>query len=283
MAKIGLIQMNNLMDGRVKARQDALIELAEKCLSEGADLVFFPEAFQYGGINRDDKIAIVETYSADWQKRCAELARKYHAYVVPWDYYCEDGKAYNTSYILDRNGELVGRYKKCNLTRAELDSNVTHGTEIPVFDLDIGRIGIMICFDNYFPEVAATLGNKGAQLVLYPLYGDTLKPQWELKLRTRAADHSYYVAPCQIDTRQQVSFTGMVDPEGNIIERLVGDHTWRVVDIDIGREVHSNTMGDPSSKGENLREYLHRCRNYAAYTALAEQGTPPKSWDEIYY
>ena len=45
-----------------------------------------------------------------------------------------------------------------------------------MFDLDVGRIGIMICFDNYFPESARILGLRGAQLILYPFYGDTMKP-----------------------------------------------------------------------------------------------------------
>ena len=284
MAKIGLIQLDNTMEGKVAPRQDAIIELAEKCLLEGADLVFFPEAFQYQCTNRDDKFAIVEKYAAAWQERCAALARKYHAYVVPWDYYVgDDGKAYNSSYILDRNGELVGRYCKCNLTYAEITTNVSHGMDIPVFDLDIGRVGMMICFDNYFPEVAATLGNKGAQLVLYPLFGDTLKPQWELKLRARAADHSFYVAPCQIDSWRKVSFTGMVDPEGNVIAKLEEDNSYLVVDIDIGKEVYTHTGGDLNKPGENLREYLHKCRNFAACKSLADPGTQALDWSEIYH
>ena len=94
-----------------------------------------------------------------WQERCAALARKYHAYVVPWDYYVgEDGRVRNSSYILDREGAFVGRYCKCNLTASEQKKGIVHGTDYPVFDLDIGRVGIIICFDNYFPEAAAALG-----------------------------------------------------------------------------------------------------------------------------
>lgn len=284
MAKIGLIQVDNKMSADVKDRQDAIISLAEKCLEEGADLVFFPEAFQYAMINRDDKKLLAEKYSAEWQKRCSSLACRFGAYVVPWDYYTDsDGKTYNTSYILDRNGELVGRYKKCNLTYGEISTGLTNGNEFPVFDLDIGKVGIMICFDNYFPEVAAALGNNGAHLVLYPLYGDTLDPQWELKLRTRAADHSFFVAPCQIDSWRKISFTGMVDPEGNVIERLSEDNTYSVVEVDLGKEVYTHTGGDANGIGENLREYLHKCRNHSAFIHLSEEGTKPLSWEEIYH
>lgn len=284
MAKIGLIQVDNKMSGEIKDRHDALIELGTKCLEDGADLVFFPEAFQYV-MNRQiiqDKQRLLEV-SAAWQDRCAALAKSYHAYVVPWEYYLgEDGGIRNSSYILDRDGNLVGRYCKSNLTSSEMDWGLVHGTELPVFDLDIGKVGIMICFDNYFPEVAAALGNKGAELILYPLFGDTLKPQWDMKLRTRAADHSLYVAPCQLTSKWDTVYTGMVDPEGNVIARLDTVNSYCVVEIEMGKAVWSNTSANPPY-GENLREYLHKCRNYKVFGSLADEGRKSLDWDEIFY
>ena len=283
MAKIGLIQVDNKMSYDIKKRQDSLIELGTKCLEDGADLVFFPEAFQYVQ-NRE---VIFDTQrligiADEWQERCAELARKYHAYVVPWDYYVgEDGRVRNSSYILDRDGNFIGRYCKCNLTASEQKKGLVHGTEYVVFDLDIGRVGIIICFDNYFPEAAASLGNSGAQLILYPLYGDTLKPQWEMKLRTRAIDHSLYMASCQLDPFWDIAYTGIVDPEGNVIEKLDSANSYRVVEIEMGKTVRTNTSATPSCS-EDLREYLHKCRNYRSYGALASEGTMPKEWNEIF-
>ena len=283
MAKIGLIQVDNKMVCDIEKRQNSLIELGTKCLEEGADLVFFPEAFQYVGnrqvVREPDRMKEI---AEEWKERCAALARIYHAYVVPWDYYVgEDGRVRNSSYILDREGEFVGRYCKCNLTASELKRGLVQGTDYPVFDLDIGRVGIIICFDNYFPEAAAALGNRGAQLILYPLYGDTLKPQWEMKLRTRAIDHSLYMASCQLDPFWDIAYTGMVDPEGNVISKLESANSYRVVDIEMGREVRTNTSLTPSCS-EDLREYLHKCRNYRSYTALATEGTTPKAWEEIF-
>ncbi len=285
MIKIGLMQVAHGISPDVGVRQEALLTLARKCLDDGAELVFFPEAYQYAAV-RDglSPMKLSETYAEEWKGRCAELAREYRAYVVPWDYWVDsaEGKVYNTSYVLDRDGEEIGRYRKCNLTYAELKCGLTCGKEIPVFELDICRLGIMICFDNYFPEVAATLGNKGAQLVLYPLYGDTLKPQWELKLRTRAADHSFYVASSQIGD-MDIAFSALVDPEGNVIKKLESYGSYCVAEIEPGRAVHTNTAADRNSKGENLREYLHKCRNPEAFGELMSVGTSPLEWNEIYY
>ena len=108
MAKIGLIQVDNKIEYDIKKRQDMLVALAEKCLDEGADLVFFPEAFQYDGnrgvLKAPDKLAEM---GEEWKARCSLLARKFHAYVAPWDYEVRDGKIYNSSYILDRDGNEI--------------------------------------------------------------------------------------------------------------------------------------------------------------------------------
>ena len=284
MAKIGLIQVDNKMSGDIKDRQDSLIELAKKCLDQGTDLVFFPEMFQYvkhrNITNEREKLKDI---SDKWMERCSEIAHKYHAYVVPWDYYVsESGDIFNSSYILDRNGDFVGRYSKCNLTSNEMKRGLTHGTDFPVFDLDIGRVGIIICFDNYFPESAASLGNKGAELILYPLYGDTLKPQWEMKLRTRAIDHSVYMASCQLDPYWDIAYTGIVDPEGNVIAKIDEINTYKVIDIDMGKTIWSDTSAN-HPYGEDLREYLHKCRNYKAFKSLADEGSAPFNWEDIFY
>jgi hypothetical protein len=104
--KIGLIQVIQREEDDYNARCDMLISQAEKCFLEGAELVFFPEAFQHvpdRSIVKDhDRLLAV---SAGWKQRCAALAKKYHAYLVPWDYEYTDGKVYNSSYILDREGE----------------------------------------------------------------------------------------------------------------------------------------------------------------------------------
>jgi predicted amidohydrolase len=283
MAKIGLIQGDNKIEYNIEKRQNMLIDLATACFEEGADLVFFPEAFQYDG-NRDimnDPQRLRDT-ADKWKARCAALAKKYRAYLVPWDYNAVDGRIYNSSYVLDREGNEVGRYCKCNLTSGEMKNGLSHGEGYPVFDLDIGKVGIMICFDNYFPESAASLANAGAELILYPLYGDTLKPQWELKLRTRAADHSLYVASCQLQSYFDRAFTGIADPEGNIIEKIDSVNSYKVVDIEMGRIVKSDTYAN-HPYGEDLRAYLHKCRNYKAYSSLVGEGTKPLEWDEIFF
>ncbi len=286
MAKIGLIQVEIIEGQGMEERHEMLYNLAEATLKEGADIVFMPEAFQYLScreiVNTPDKLDMV---AGDWKQRLSQLAKKYHAYVVPWDYYHnpKNGRVYNSSYILDRDGKEIGRYCKCNLTHSEIEiRGLANGMEYPVFDLDIGRVAIMICFDNYFPEVAAAYGCQDVDLLLYPLYGDTLKPQWEHKMRARAIDHSMYVASCQLDNKYDIAYTGLVDKYGEVIAKLDKPQSYKVVEVDLKQRVLTHTTGRQEWV-EDIHDYLHRCRNHESYTAVAQQGSPNKEWEEIFF
>lgn len=282
-AKIGLIQVDLSAGGSIRERWDKLTVLAENCLDNGADLAFFPEAYQYTNdrriINNPDGLTAC---AGEWKRKCSALAKKYGAYVAPWDYEICGGNIYNTSYILDRKGMEIGRFRKVHLTYDEIMWGLTNGEDFPVFGLDIGKVGIMICFDNYFPESARILGNRGAELVLYPMYGDTLIPQWELKMRTRAVDNSMYIASCQIGGRLDIAYTGAVNPYGEVIARIDTYDTWRVVEIEMGRQVVTHTTGTAEYK-EDIRRYLEKTRNPAAYKGLLEKPEDTLSWDEIFF
>ena len=282
--KIGLIQVTATYDESVTVedKQNKLLALTEEALKNGADIVALPEAYQYTTkreVIKDE--SLLNSYSMPYKEKMIALARKFKAYVVPWDYYYEDGKVYNSSYIIDREGNVIGRYKKCNLTYNEIMLGITHGSEYPVFDLDFGKVGIMICFDNYFPETASALGSKGAEIVLYPLYGDTLKPQWETKIKARAIDYSMFVVPCQIDNKYDIAYTGVVNRKGETVAKLEQSDIAKVVEVNLDERVITCTRGGDNGP-EDLRKYLHRCRNYKTYKCIAEEGYTPATWDEVY-
>ena len=281
--KLGLIQVDMDRGGDIRQKQDSLLYLAEQCCKENADLVFFPESYQYTQQSKEitkypDEIIKI---AAEFKSRCADLAIKYHSYIVPWDYEIDNGVCYNTSYILDRNGIEIGRYRKVHLPHEEVVKDIGNGCEYPVFDLDFGKVGIMICFDNYFPETARILGIRGAELVLYPLYGDTLIPQWELKMRARAVDNSMYIASCQLSHGSDIAYTGIVNPKGDVITRIEKAGSYRVVDIDMGQRVITHTSGNPHYS-EDIRLYLERTRQPETYAPLLEKSEKIINWEEIY-
>lgn len=282
-AKIGIMQVTADFSWTVEQCHEELLKLAEQCMKEGADLVFMPEAYQYKSARMNtSREELVKTYAEGYKEKCSLLARKYNTYVIPWDYELdENGRLYNTSYILDRNGNEIGRYRKVNTTRCE---NLERGCEYPVFDLDFGKVGIMICFDNYFPESAEILALNGAELILYPLYGDTLKDQWLIKLRARAIDNSVYIAPCQIESHprhEDITFSGMVGPEGEIICKLRENGTWKVVEIEPGKKAFTNT-GAADGVYEDIKQYLLKARHVEAFDPIIEK-RKTLEWEEIFF
>lgn len=278
-AKIGLMQVIDDTSWPVEKCLEHMLFLAEQCCREGADLVLTPECYQYDGVSPDVKqTELVQKYSGFFKQKCSELAKKYGTYIVPWDYESENGCVYNTSYILDRQGNELGRYRKVHPAYGEVFSGIARGDSFKVFDLDFGKVGIMICFDNYYPESAQVLSLMGAELILFPLYGDTLKGQWEIKLKARAIDNTVYVAPCHVSSSPKdgkVSYTGMISPTGEVLCKLEDEGSWKVIDIEMGKQVITNTAVK-KDKCEDIKRLVLKLRNPDAYGILAKE---VKTWD----
>jgi predicted amidohydrolase len=97
---------------------------------------------------------------------------------------------YNTAILLGRDGKPVGQYSKVHLYWPEVVFNgETPGDEHPIFELDFGRVGIVICYDNWYPAAYQVLALKGAELVLFPNAGHE-----KLTLPARAIDNGVYIA-----------------------------------------------------------------------------------------
>lgn len=278
-AKLGLIQVTSDYGWTVEQCIEEILTLMERCLQEGADLVFAPEEAQYKGATKASRKELVEKHSAGYLARCRELARKYEAYVLPWDYeLAEDGRVYNTTYVIDRKGQDIGKYRKVQMTRGELSKGLSGGDDYAVFDLDIGKVGIMICMDNYYPESAAVLAHRGAELILYPLYGDTLTGRWETRTRARAIDHTVYVAPCHIHSSPRetgASYTGLIDPEGEVVARLTEEGTHQVVEVEMGRQVITQMSGVGQGVYEDTKQYVRFMRNSVPFAPVAG---PVEKW-----
>lgn len=138
----------------------------ERASRMGADLVAFPEIYP--------QIAIAAPYDhaepADGGTlvRVQELARKYKLLIVWPRVETEPRRGVrNTAILVGRDGEVIGRYDKMFPTVTELEKGVVPGTDVPVFETDIGRVGMLICFDLNFPEAHASLAKGKPDIVVF--------------------------------------------------------------------------------------------------------------------
>jgi predicted amidohydrolase len=132
----------------------------------GADLVAFPEI--YPQLALADPYHHAEPTEGGSLDRIRELARSLNLLIVwPRVEYDPGRGVRNTSVLVDRSGEIVGRYDKMFPTVTELAKGVIPGTEARCFETDIGRVGLLICFDLNFPEVRDMLRQGSPDVVVF--------------------------------------------------------------------------------------------------------------------
>lgn len=121
------------------------------------------------------------------------------------------GYFYNAAILVNRAGKIVGTYYKTHLQTH--DHRFVRGEDLPVFDLDIGTVGIVICADRRWPESIRTLRLKGAKICLMPTYG-MWHEENEWWMRTRSYENQMFVC----FTHPNVAL--ITDPGGKVAAKL---------------------------------------------------------------
>lgn len=152
--------------------------------AKGCDVALLPEMFEG---NHDPLKA--EAVDGPSMKFLSDKAKQHKMYVSGSLYLKRGDVVYNTAPLFDRQGKCVGMYDKNMLYDPEVDLGATSGTELPVFDTDFGKLGIMICYDSWHPSVAKLLALKGAELILFPSAG-----YYRQLMHARAADNCVVIA-----------------------------------------------------------------------------------------
>ncbi|MHA2146711.1 MAG: carbon-nitrogen hydrolase family protein [Candidatus Thorarchaeota archaeon] len=198
-----------------------------------------------------DLIMIGELYlqkygKPDWKKfaepipnpltdRLSDLAKKLKCWIVPGSFLERDGSdVFNTAIVFNPQGEIVAKYRKMFPWMPQEDTSF--GTEFVTFDIpNIGRVGIVICYDVWFPELFRTLSWMGAEVILQPSLTYTSDRPAELVLaQAQAIMNQCYVLNVNVVSMQGGGESIWVDPEGYVIEKT-GTHEaimTNVIDLD---------------------------------------------------
>lgn len=170
---------------------DRACEYVARAAAERCDVVCLPEMFRT--INVPERSYDAEEVPGVTSERLAVAARDGEIYVLG-NWYVREGDAmYNQTTIFDRSGAVVGSYRKVQPTGGEARF-VRAGDELPVFELDFGRIAVMTCMDIYFPEIARVYAHRGAEVLFWPtvMHGPTQEGVLA-QLRSRAIDNGLVV------------------------------------------------------------------------------------------
>lgn len=199
------------------------------------DIVCLPEGITVAGTGLK-YVDVSESIPGPSTELLGALAKKYGFYIVAGIYEREGKTVYNTAILMGRDGSLKGKYRKVCIPREEYEGGITAGDSFPVFDTDFGRIGIMICWDVFFPEPARMLALKGAEVILLPIWGGYLTLG-----RARAIENQIYLVSSTYDTNMK---TAIFDREGKILAEGSDANPIIVVEVDLNQQTLLPWLGD---------------------------------------
>lgn len=228
--KLALAQMANA--GSMERNLAKSIRLIEQAAENGTDLVLFPEVQlteffpQYPG-QSVHKYEI--TLDSDIIKTLCAACRENHIIAVPNVYLRENGKAYDASLLIDRDGTITGIQKMVHIAQAEQffeqDYYTPSDDGFHVFDTSLGKIGIVVCFDRHYPESIRTEALRGAELILIPTVNTKAEPSemFEWELRVQAFQNSAAIAMCNRSGAEgAMDFSGesiVIDANGAVLAK----------------------------------------------------------------
>ncbi len=196
--EIALVQMASTFLNRqanLKKAEGYIREAAKR----GVKLVCLPESFDLGYDATRIPEMMEQTQNEDGETVTfmKALAAELGVYILAPAYWlAPNGKVENRAFLIDDEGVLLGGYSKTHPVGDERQY-LQRGTEYPIFDTKLGKIGITICYDACFPETSRILAVKGAELILVPAAwrgNFYFKEWWDINLCCRALDNLLYVA-----------------------------------------------------------------------------------------
>lgn len=183
--------------------REQVVALVETAVDYHCGLIVFPEYFTVqlltlGDVRRpiDEQVRDLAGQAPAYVELMGELARKHRMYVLGGTIpVADDGRVHNVAHFFGPRGD-VGVQGKLHMTRFETeDWKVTARTRFRVFNTDFGKVGIAICYDVEFPEIARAAARAGAHVLLVPSCTD--ERQGFLRVRycsaARAIENQMYV------------------------------------------------------------------------------------------
>ncbi|XP_052822841.1 deaminated glutathione amidase isoform X2 [Octopus bimaculoides] len=208
--------------------------LIEKAKSQGVQMVFLPECFDYIGESIKQSLEQSESLDGHLVSKYKGVAKELQIWLSLGGFHQKNTDQFvkNTHIIINSDGHVVTTYEKIHMFDADIKGLSLHESDYttpgkcikPPVVTPVGKVGLGICYDLRFPELALILARQGAELLTYPsaFMEPTGIAHWESLLRSRAIESQCYViAAAQVGRhnkkRSSYGHAMVIDPWGSII------------------------------------------------------------------
>ena len=237
---LALAQTKHPEDGNVLA----LVErFAAQAAERGADLLVFPECLMTPFEKTpEDFAASAQAIDGPFTTSMGEIAARYGLWMVfTMNETNSQGRPFNTAVVVDAAGNQQGVYRKTHLYIAHaLDESekMAFGPKLfPPIKTPFCKLGLGICYDLRFPEVARAAALEGCQLLVFPaawVDGPQKKEHWETLLKARAIENELFIAGCCRADDRYIGHSLVTDPLGRVLAEAGAEEELLVVDLDLG-------------------------------------------------
>lgn len=233
----GAVQFD-IINGNVDANLDTAFTLLEGLAGTGTDLAVLPEMFSSGFEN--ECIGLHALRTPEVLERMRNFAVEHSmALAGSLPEAAEDGRVFNTLYFIDRDGQVKGAYRKLHLFRLTMEhESFTPGDKIVAADTSFGKVGLMVCYDLRFPELARRLFLDGVRLfIVSAQWPSSRVMHWQALIRARAIENQSYMICCnRTGADADLEFPGcstIVGPLGEVLAKAGTDPCGITADVDI--------------------------------------------------
>lgn len=243
---IALLQMNCSPQPDRNLQQ--AIELIRSAAATGSRIICLQELFQnryFCQSELHENFELAESIPGPTCERLGKLAKELQIVIVASLFERRSaGVFHNSVAVLDESGSLLGTYRKMHIPDDPCYYEKFYFTPgdlgFKVFDTSFGKLGICICWDQWFPEAARLTALAGAEILLYPTaigwlsedkqeFGDSQLNAWQTMMRSHAIANGVFVAAAnRVGTEDNIEFWGnsfVCDPYGNFLQQGSSDQT----------------------------------------------------------
>lgn len=222
---IGQVDCNTT---NVEGNLNKISRISRECADQGVQLVVFPELVDTGYVMEDIELKSTSYESGLPLASLKEAARLNHVYIIAGITEKKDDKIFNSAAVVDPSGKLIANYRKIHLYTPSGEDVFHSGEKLVTLTIDDFTLGLMICYDLRFPEMARSLAIRGADVLIVPTAWPFPRVEhWQLLTRVRALENQcYLIGANRVGRDGNFTLCGnsrIVDPHGVIVSSASED------------------------------------------------------------